>query len=293
VRTRYDQFAKETLTAVLSHAGHVETEVEVAAEAQYVDLVCEPDPARLDALAPFGLLGRMVREGPCMLEFFHSAPSTGDVLGCIQKQIERRRRRDPKIASEPCPLLWIIAAGRPIKAFRELGFGGDGPIAALAVGWGVRLISVIDLPAERDTLLLRLLGTGAVLRRAAAELARLGSRAPERMAVQRIVLRFIQEVERLKTRSREEEEFLMTTRDTFDEWEREVREEGMQTGIGKGIEKGIASSVLDTYEARFGAVPPALAARIHATGDTTLLRQWLRIVATAAREDVERLIAEN
>ena len=61
---------------------------------------------------------------PGLLEFFHSAPTVDDVLFCLQKKIERRRKRkDPAV--DPAPRLWIVTAGRPVKALDELGFAHD------------------------------------------------------------------------------------------------------------------------------------------------------------------------
>jgi hypothetical protein len=109
MRTPFDRFAKEAWSAILERAARVETESEVAADVQFVDLTFEPDPTKLAALEPFGLIASMVKEGPGLLEFFHSTPTVDDVLFCLQKQIERRRkRRDPAV--QPAPRLWIIGA---------------------------------------------------------------------------------------------------------------------------------------------------------------------------------------
>jgi len=115
MRTPFDRFAKEACSAILERAARVETEAEVSADVQFVDLVYEPDPTKPAALEPFGLVARIVKEGPGLLE-----PTVDDVLFCIQKQIERRRRRkEPAVERAPC--LWILTAGRPAKALDELG----------------------------------------------------------------------------------------------------------------------------------------------------------------------------
>src|SRR5262245_22869456 len=64
MRTPYDRLAKETLSAILERAGRVQTETEVVAARQLVDLTYEPDPSKLALLEPFGLLARMVKSGP-------------------------------------------------------------------------------------------------------------------------------------------------------------------------------------------------------------------------------------
>ncbi len=52
-------------------------ERELAADAQRLDLWCVPDEAKLGALAPFGLLQRIAKEGPCAFgSFIRPPPST-------------------------------------------------------------------------------------------------------------------------------------------------------------------------------------------------------------------------
>ena len=186
------QRAKDACKAILERAGWVETEAEVAAEVQSVDVTFEPDASKLGALQAFGLLARIVEAGPCHLEFFHATPGTDDVLYCIQKQIERRRRAR-KDSREP-PRLWIVAAGRATTAMEELGFAADAAWPAgvyrCAPGFLVGLVVVSELPVVRETLLLRMFGAGRVLAAASAELGRLPADAPERSVVMPILLRF-------------------------------------------------------------------------------------------------------
>lgn len=86
MRTPFDRLAKEAWSAILERAARVETEAEVAADVQYVDLTYHPDRTKLTALEPFGLVARMVEDAPGLLEFFHSAPTVDDVLGCMQSR---------------------------------------------------------------------------------------------------------------------------------------------------------------------------------------------------------------
>jgi hypothetical protein len=57
MRNRSDQFAKNILREALSRASAAETEVEVLAATQRIDVYCVPDPARADVRAEMGLLG--------------------------------------------------------------------------------------------------------------------------------------------------------------------------------------------------------------------------------------------
>jgi len=64
MRTGFDQLAKDACKEILSSGAKVEIEVSIAPDPQRIDLVFEPDPDKLDALTPFGLMARIAREGP-------------------------------------------------------------------------------------------------------------------------------------------------------------------------------------------------------------------------------------
>jgi hypothetical protein len=84
-----------------------------------------------------------------------------------------------------------------------------------------RLVVVSELPVARDTLLLRLLGAGQVLKQAIAELKELQEEAPERMLALPILVRLRLEVPTdLSKRTSEDQEFLMDTQDIVENWRR-------------------------------------------------------------------------
>src|SRR3954468_10206764 len=77
-----------------------------------------------------------------------------------------------------------------------------------------RLVVVSALPVTRDTLLLRLLGAGRVLKQAIAELKALRAEAPERTLALPILLRLRLEVPADSAkRTSDDQEFLMNTQD--------------------------------------------------------------------------------
>jgi hypothetical protein len=82
---------------------------------------------------------------------------------------ERDRRGDRVVEEEIIPL-WIISAGRPrsvierFKLRRRRGWPRGVYGAGAGYGWNVVVVS--ELPSTRETLLLRLLGTGATRERA-------------------------------------------------------------------------------------------------------------------------------
>ncbi|WP_437739153.1 DUF4351 domain-containing protein [Sorangium sp. So ce1504] len=92
-----DQFAKNILREALSRASSPETEVEVLAATQKIDVYSVPDPARDAERAGMGLLGELSAE-PSLFEPFHRTPGLRQVRSCLRKQLtwyhelERRAR---------------------------------------------------------------------------------------------------------------------------------------------------------------------------------------------------------
>ncbi len=123
VTKRFDQLAKRILRAVYARAGLVESQREVAADAQQIDTWFKLDPALSGELRRIGLLGRMI-DGPSTLcEAFHEAPGVDDYRDGVRKQLvadhldvleaRRQKRRRPRF-----PRLWLLTAGRPEKVIQ-------------------------------------------------------------------------------------------------------------------------------------------------------------------------------
>ncbi|MBX3230470.1 MAG: hypothetical protein KIT84_02945 [Labilithrix sp.] len=287
--TPFDQLAKETWLAILAHGATVKEQLEVRARSQWVDLMYVPDPARLGELAAFGLAERLAAEGPGLLEFFHRAPSVEDVLRCMQKQIELRRRRKSR---REAPRLWLLCGGCPSKALRELGFVRDVDwpegVYRGAPGFLVRLVVAGELPATRETLLLRLLGAGRVLRDAFAELRALPRDAPERGLALDIVLRLLPEARESQTQKARE--FLMVSQEFVEQWKRELIEQGVAQGREEGREEGVEKGMRETLELqlekKFGALGVEVGGRLRAASHEEIVRWLERILVARSIDEV-------
>src|SRR6185369_4078666 len=137
-----------------------------------------------------------------------------------------------------------------------------------------RLVVVNELPVARDTLLVRLLGAGSVLKQAIAELEALQAEAPERTLALPILLRLRLTVPSDPAKqTTDDQEFLMDTQDIVETWRREA----IQEGVEQGLKQGIAHALVEVYEARFGAMPEDLRAVVEDTADEPRLVSWLRL----------------
>ena len=286
MRTRFDQFGKQMVRAALEPRGPIETDAEVSADTRRIDLWFMPDPARASVTDHLGLLGR-VASGPSTLEFFHDTPSGDELAACLIKHGEFRHFLSLRRPLPPIPTQWVISSGRPDGGIeglwlRPMGSWGTGIYEGPPLLW-TRLVVVNELPVARDTLLVRLLGAGSVLRRAIAELKALPADAPERTLALPVLLRLRLTVPNDPAkRTSDDQEFLMDTQDIVENWRREA--------IQEGVQQGVAGSVIEIYEVRFGAIPDDLRAVIEDTHDEATLRMWLRLVGIRSADEVAAAI---
>jgi len=290
MRTVFDQFGKQMARAALAGRGLVETDAEVSSDPRRIDLWFTPAPGDEVATDELGLFGR-ITAGPSTLEFFHCTPSPEELDACMIKHGQFRHLLSLRKPPPPTPMQWVISSGRPDCAidgfwFRPMPEWPPGVYEGPPMWW-TRLVVVSELPIQRDTLLLRLLGAGRVLRQAIAELKALRAEAPERALALPILLRLRLDIPGDPVKQTpDDQEFLMTTQDIVESWRRDAIDEGVQRGLREGVEQGTMRSLIDIYEARFGAVPEELRAVIESTHDEPTLRGWLRLAGTSSGEQL-------
>lgn len=253
MRTRYDQFGKQLIRAALEGRGRVETDVEVTVDPRRIDLWFTPDAGCSDSPAYLGWLGRIIN-GASTLELFHNTP-VGEELGvCLAKHGDFRHGLPRRKDQPPLPTQWVISSGRPNGGIEGLGFR---PMASWPSGvydsppllW-TRLVVVNELPVARDTLLLRLMGSRAVMRQAIAEIHALPAEAPERTLALPALLRFRLDMPTDPVlQTRDDQEFLMDTQDVVEAWRREA----VQEGVRQGLEQGERKLLLGMLRRRFGS----------------------------------------
>jgi hypothetical protein len=310
MRTFLDQLGKSLLGKLLPAAGRTDVGHQVAGQQQEVDVWFEPDPDRAVARARLGVLGRMVAQGPCLLEPFSSAPGVSEVRACMRKQLvidhartmEARRTGAPRL---PFPGLWLLAAGQPETV---LGQYRMQPMAGWPAGFWARapvdrlhIVVLRALPRTRATLLLRLLGRGPTFRDAVHDLLALPDQAWERQVTLPVLIAFRMQIPH---DSLEDDEML--TAEEIDaiyaKWERQIREEGREQGLEQGLEQGREQGreqgqeqgrlegertlLLKQLTRRFGPLPDHVLARVQQAGTAALERWAERILSAPSLEDV-------
>lgn len=190
---RKKQLQQGILGAALGAAGMVPVTVHIEAYTELLDLYFEPNPG--DAAAP-GLLGRMT-SSPSILVLHHEPPDEHaihdamrralNLLAAQGREAKKRRRKMPEVANT-----WLISPAHEAVMWKELGLEPKATWPAgfyfTAPAFAMAAIAVGALERTRDTLLLRLLGTGDDLENALAEQAALPPDAIERCATRAALL---------------------------------------------------------------------------------------------------------
>jgi hypothetical protein len=223
MRNRFDQLGKQIGRQALGASGPTVVHDEIVPDAHHADLRHEPDPARHAERARLGLLGRIAAV-VCLIELYGHAPSAEELRACLAKHIafwhQRARKARPrgrqwKGKKRPpeafvAPFLWILAPAFPAALRTELGlqpapgwpsgvyfFGGD----VLRVG----IVVASELPRARETLLVRVMVAGPLLRHAIPDLFELPPDARERVVAEPILVSLGHAIETKPSRTAEAE----------------------------------------------------------------------------------------
>ena len=278
MRTRFDNFVKHLVRGAVETRGPVETDAEVTADTRRIDLWFTPRSSHAQDTGHLGLLGRLTQKSSTF-EFFHNTPSGKMLADCMIKHGEFRHALALRKPPPRTPTQWVISSGRPTSGIKGLWLRPmtswpSGVYEAPPLLW-TRLVVVNELPVTRDTLLLRLLGKGAVFRRAIGELKALPEDAPERMLALPILLRLRLDVpDDPAKQTTDDKEFLVETQDIVETWRREAREEGL------------VCALIRLYQVRFGAMPEDLRAVLGDTHNEATLGLWVEIIGTRPLDEI-------
>jgi hypothetical protein len=303
MHNRSDQFSKNLLRDGLSLVSAAQTEVEVLAATQKIDVYCVPDPAREAERARMGLLGEL-SSAPSLFEPFHGTPSLRQVRRCLRKQLtwhhelERRARaaagsvvpdEDAEAPSQPTvdfPALVVISRGRPETVLDAYGFKpAQAGVYQAVPGLVLRVVVLAELPRTRATLLLRLLGSGRRFREALSDLATLPDGAWEKSVATPLLVHF--RFASHEPTTDEEDDVSAEIRAWFEEYERKLRAEERKEGRAEEA----ARAVLTALRVRGIAVPDVARERILAEKDPETLERWHEraIVAASLAEVLDGL----
>lgn len=229
--TPYDQFAKQLVRAAVDDRCTVESDAEVPASPRHIDLWSTPREAGPPP-EHLGLLGRILSR-PATMEFFHNTPSGEELRVCMNKHDEFRLHLSRRKSLPPSPGHWVFSAGRPADGIEGLGFrrtSERGIYRSPRLHY-TRLVVVSELPVTHDTLLVRLFGAGATLKRAIAEVRSLEASAPESLlALDGLVALRLALPADAKQQTGDDQELMMNTQEIYENWRRKTFQQGIKQG---------------------------------------------------------------
>ncbi len=249
MRARLAEFEKNVLRDALAAFGAVEAGAGVElGEGAATALWYAADPARVVASGRGDpVLLQTIAAASCLVELCGGAGDEATLHACAARRYRWHRALEQRTGQpEPLPLLWLLHAERPEALLKSFGFAlvTDGPqkhYKTAASGWRIRLAVIADLPRVRDTLLLRLLGSAPTRRQAARELVVLPPDAWEaRIALPWLAWLIFEVPKQGADLPAEEREFIVETRDWFEQLQKQLRDEGVAQGLSRGREEGFA-----------------------------------------------------
>lgn len=271
----FDQLAKGVAREALSEAGHVELELEVAAAAQRMDLWHQPDAALTEARAQLGLLGELTAE-PCQIEPFSRTPGLREIRGCIRKQLQWHHQRELAAGRKlTLPRLFVSSTGRPTTVLQGLGFKQEKQYPGLYRSLPALRIYVLvlsEVPRNRSTLLLRMMGGGRILMDAIEEVLALPDDAWEK----RIALPWLVRLGFVTPEGAGTKEAAMNeVRGWFDRYERGLIKQGLAQGLQKGRREGRREGRLETQRRMLARLFERRLERPLTAGERARLRERL------------------
>ncbi len=106
------------------------------------------------------------------------------------------------------------------------------------------VVVISELPQERETLALRLLGARGVRQRALKDLAKLPRKSREAALFIPMIVRLCFEIDRIDRKlTAEEEALLMSSQQTFEEFCQQKVDEGHKQGHQQGHQQGVAEFI--------------------------------------------------
>jgi hypothetical protein len=238
MRSRFDHLGKNVLRDFFVLLGSVETEAEVpVGDSQRIDLWFVPAPARQGVQSnASGVLKEMVSE-PAMVELFIGTLGEPELDGCLRKRHQWRHAlelREKKKWRQP--RLWVLCAVRPDRVLEDFGFreastGPPGHYDLEAPGWRIHILVAAELPRTRETILLRLMGPKRARIEAIRDLIALPDGAWEKSLALPWLTRLHFEVPVDPSEPMDEEmSLIMETREWFEQYKKQVRDEGRDEG---------------------------------------------------------------
>jgi hypothetical protein len=262
----FDAAAKALIDAALVGVCEVTLQAPTTTDTLYIDALVTPTASEAALLAR-GLLGRMALSA-CAIEAFVDTPGPFDVDHCFARALFLGAKR--RVSHR----LWVIAPGAPRTAIEAwaLRMRRGWPRGVYMAAAPARLAVVVlsQLPRTPDTLLLRLMGSGSLLREAVSDARALPASSWERAIVDDVLLQMKRDLDRMmRTATAPTEELQMRYAELVKinaaeraAFRAEVIEEGRAEGRAAEHVAGLRAAIVDLCDVLGVAVSEARRAEL-------------------------------
>jgi hypothetical protein len=306
VRTRHDEWSKRALSLWLTALGDVELDVRIAGQSRRGDVLYTERRAVPAHRKRLGALGKLAR-GRVLFEISRNPFTHVELKSCVLKAVELEakearaaRRAGRKRSQVVAPALCAITPSMSVPFAAQAGAtpvssGMEGQYT-LAPMWGTMIVVVDELPRDRSTLWLRLLGRDEVQSEAVQELLDMSEQEPLRDATMALLVAWQQSLPPSVQQSEDEREMTMNLERVYERWERktlakgraegkaegkvEGKAEGKVEGKAEGKVEGKAETLLEVLDARGLTVTSAQRKQVLACTDAARLDAWARKAVT-------------
>jgi hypothetical protein len=248
----HDEFVKEYLPELYKDYGIVTPSFSVSSEVRQVDVYFEPTKEVPTTPETLGLLGKLAQK-PCLLEVYRNPVQLNQVRECLsklldiqQRKIKEAKRINQSLKEDNLPFLWIISPTISdnilSKCEAKARDNWSEGVYFLSEMLNTGLVAIHQLPVNRNTLWLRILGRGKVQEKAIKEVQTLPSNYHNRDLVLELIYglwtRIQDNQKETPITESEDKELMMSLRSLFQEKLIEVETKGRQDGRFEGIQEG-------------------------------------------------------
>lgn len=247
-RETHDEFAKEYLQELLIPFGEVEKNKKVKSERREIDLFFMPNNSSQQNISNLGILENIAKT-ESLIEPYRNPCNEIEIRSCLLKlytihgEILREAKREKtSLSLVKFPFLWLLT---PTCSQRILqGFEAKTPenqvqgVYFFPPLFQTGIIVIHQLPVNKDTLWLRVLGKGTTQKQAVEELVNLPQENPYRLNLLDILADWRKNLELRDNKTNEDQEVIMNLSPAYlqdrEQWINQGKLEGKLEGKIEG-----------------------------------------------------------
>ena len=259
----HDEFVKQYIPALVEDYGMAKDSQKIRSQIKEIDVFFQPTTTLPTSPETLGLLGKLAQT-TCLFEVYRNPVTADEINECLGKLVEvktelkrvKRKDKSGQLSPKQAVKLWILTPTLSTAILNSFATKprANGPEGVYLLGPALDtgIVVIHQLPRNRETLWLRILGKGKVQENAIDELKALPAEYPHRENVLELIsnLYVILEAkkEEKQTLTTEDEALIMKLSPIYEKKLAQSRQEGIQQGIREGIQQGIQEGIQQGIE---------------------------------------------